>query len=165
MADWERAFKELLAVRGASLRAYGYLLTGESAAAADLVQDALLRVFSRLRVRGDVEQLEGYVRRAMLNQYVDGRRRASLWNARRHLLVDTVAHHDEDHALADEVRQALSTLSPKQRACIVLRYYEDLSVHEIADQLDCAEGTVKRHLADARTRLATQLAIPEETMR
>lgn len=165
MADWERAFKELLAVRGASLRAYAYLLTGESAAAADLVQDALLRVFSRLRVRGDVEQLEGYVRRAMLNQYVDGRRRALLWNARRHLLVDPVAHHDEDQALADEVRQALSTLSPKQRACVVLRYYEDLSVLEIADQLDCAEGTVKRHLADARTRLATQLAIPEETMR
>jgi RNA polymerase sigma factor (sigma-70 family) len=46
---------------------------------------------------------------------------------------------------------------------VVLRYYEDLSVLEIADQLGCAEGTVKRHLADARTKLATQLAIPEET--
>ncbi|MEV0287430.1 MULTISPECIES: sigma-70 family RNA polymerase sigma factor [unclassified Kribbella] len=165
MADWERAFRELLAVRGASLRAYAYLLTGESAAAADLVQDALLRVFSRLRVRGDVEQLEGYVRRAMLNQYVDGRRRARWWNANRHLLVDPAVHDDGDHALADDVRRALSTLSPRQRACVVLRYYEDLSVTEIAGQLDCAEGTVKRHLADARSKLATQLAVPEETMK
>ncbi|MFG1819207.1 RNA polymerase sigma factor [Kribbella sp. NPDC049174] len=165
MADWERAFKELLAARGASLRAYAYLLTGESAAAADLVQDALLRVFGRLRVGSDVEQLEGYVRRAMLNQYVDGRRRARLWKANRHLLVDPVVHHDDDPALADEVRQALATLSPRQRACVVLRYYEDLSVLEIAAQLDCAEGTVKRHLADARTKLASLLAVPEETMK
>lgn len=81
MADWERAFGELLAVRGTALRAYAYLLTGEPAAAADLVQDALLRVFSRLRVSDDIAQLEGYVRRAMLNQYVDGRRRAGWWSA------------------------------------------------------------------------------------
>ncbi|MGY4770856.1 SigE family RNA polymerase sigma factor [Kribbella sp. CWNU-51] len=163
MADWEHVFRELLAARGASLRAYAYLLTGEPAAAADLVQDALLRVFCRLRVGDDIAELEGYVRRAMLNQFVDGRRRARLWRANRHLLVDPVVHHDDDHALADEVRQALAALSPKQRASVVLRYYEDLSVLEIADQLGCAEGTVKRHLADARTKLATQLAIPEET--
>jgi len=165
MADWERAFRELLATRGASLRAYAYLLTGESAAAADLVQDALLRVFNRLRVSGDVEQLESYVRSAMLNRYVDSRRRARLWHANRHLLVGPIEHHDDDHALADEVRQALATLSPKQRACVVLRYYEDLSVPQIADQLHCAEGTVKRHLADARSKLATHLAVPGETTR
>ena len=158
MADWESAFGELLAVRGTALRAYAYLLTGEPAASADFVQDALLRVFSRLRVSDDIAQLEGYVRRAMLNQYVDGRRRAGWWNANRHLLVQPAAYHDDDHALADTVRQAL------QRACVVLRYYEDLTVLEIAEQLGCAEGTVKRHLADARTKLATQLAVPEETL-
>ncbi|MBB6565623.1 SigE family RNA polymerase sigma factor [Kribbella sandramycini] len=164
MAEWERAFEELLAGRGGALRSYGLLLTGESAAAADLVQEALLRVFSRLRVGGDVAQLEGYVRRAMLNQFVDGRRRAGLWRAKRHLLVQPVEHHDNDHLLADDVRRALGTLSPKQRACVVLRYYEDLTVPEIADQLGCAQGTVKRHLSDARVKLATQLAVPEETM-
>jgi RNA polymerase sigma factor (sigma-70 family) len=164
MADWERAFRELLAARGAALRAYGYLLTGESAAAADLVQDALLRVFSRLRVGDDIPQLEGYVRRAMLNQFVDGRRRAGLWRAKRHLLVQPVAA-EADLGLADDVRRALATLSPRQRACVVLRYYEHLTVPEIAGQLDCAEGTVKRHLADARTKLAAQLAVSEETMK
>ncbi|MFI5691578.1 sigma-70 family RNA polymerase sigma factor [Kribbella sp. NPDC051586] len=164
MADWERAFQDLLAARGASLRAYGYLLTGESAAAADLLQDALLRVFSRLRVGGDVTQLESYVRRAMLNQYVDGARRAGLWRAKRHLLVQPVEHHD-DPGPASDVRQALATLSPRLRACVVLRYYEDLTVPEIAEQLACAEGTVKRYLADARAKLAERLAVPEETIK
>ncbi len=165
MADWESAFSELLVARGSALRSYAYLLTGDTAAASDLVQDALLRVFSRLRVGTDVGQLEGYVRRAMLNQYVDGRRRAKLWREARHLLVNPPVHEDADVAVADEVRRALSTLSPKQRACVVLRYYEDLTVLEIADQLGCAEGTVKRHLADARAKLAAQLGTTEESMR
>lgn len=165
MADWESAFGELLVARGSALRSYAYLLTGDTAAASDLVQDALLRVFSRLRVGTDVVQLEGYVRRAMLNQYVDGRRRAKLWRDARHLLVNPPVHEDADVTTADEVRQALSTLSPKQRACVVLRYYEDLTVLEIADQLGCAEGTVKRHLADARAKLAAQLGTTEESMR
>ncbi|NEA33261.1 SigE family RNA polymerase sigma factor [Streptomyces sp. SID13031] len=165
MADWEDAFTELLAARGAALRSYAYLLTGERAAAGDLVQDALLRVFSRLRLGSDVLQLEGYVRRAILNQYIDGRRRAKLWAASRHLLVEPPVHEDADATVADEVRQALSTLSPKQRACVVLRYYEDLTVPDIAEQLGCAEGTVKRHLADARVKLAAQLGTTEESMR
>ena len=165
MADWEVAFDELLPARGGALRSYAFLLTGESGAAGDLVQDALLKVFSRMRVGSDIEQLEGYVRRAMLNQYVDGRRRAKLWNANRHLLVEPPTHHDEDLTVADEVSQALAALSPKQRACVVLRYYEDLTVLEIAEQLGCAEGTVKRHLADARTKLAAQLGVTEESMR
>ncbi|MDX2968165.1 sigma-70 family RNA polymerase sigma factor [Kribbella solani] len=165
MADWEQSFKDLLATRGSALHAYGYLLTGESSAAADLTQEALLRVFGRLRVDDDVSQLESYVRRAMLNQFVDGRRRALLWRKRRHLLVDPDVHHDDDPAAVDEVRQALMTLSPKQRACVVLRYYQDLSVQEIADQLECAEGTVKRHLSDARARLASTLALDKENVR
>lgn len=165
VADWEHAFRVLLATRGAALRSYAYLLTGDPATAGDLVQEALTRVFGRRRIGEDIDQLEAYVRRAMLNQYVDGRRRLARWNATRHLLVD-VPHHDDDQvAVADEVRRALGTLSPRQRACVVLRYYEDLTVAEVAAELGCAEGTVKRHLADARAKLATQLGITEESAR
>jgi RNA polymerase sigma-70 factor (sigma-E family) len=167
-ADWEGAFRALLATRGGALRSYAYLLTGDPATASDLVQEALTRVFGRRRVGADIDQLEAYVRRAMLNQYVDSRRRLKLkrWNATRHLLVDPPHHADDDRvAVADEVRRALGTLSPRQRACVVLRYYEDLTVTEIADELGCAEGTVKRHLADARAKLATQLGITEESTR
>jgi RNA polymerase sigma factor (sigma-70 family) len=165
VSDWERAFGELVAARGSSLGAYAYLLTGETAAAGDLVQEALLRVFSRLRVGADIEQLEGYARRAILHLYIDDRRRRQRWNDTRHLLVEPDEHgEDEQLVTTNTVRQALSDLSPKQRACVVLRYYEDLSVLEIADRLGCAEGTVKRHLADARTRLAAQLGVTEESV-
>ncbi|MFI7066020.1 RNA polymerase sigma factor [Kribbella sp. NPDC050124] len=164
-ADWERAFRVLLATRGGALRCYAYLLTGDPTAAGDLVQEALTRVFGRRRVGADIDQLEAYVRRAMLNQYVDSRRRLKRWNATRHLLVDPPHHDDDRVAVADEVRRALATLSPRQRACVVLRYYEDLTVTEIADELGCAEGTVKRHLADARAKLATQLGMSEESTR
>ncbi|MET9275081.1 SigE family RNA polymerase sigma factor [Kribbella sp. NPDC003557] len=163
MADWEQAFRALLATRGGALRSYAYLLTGDAVSAGDLVQEALTRVFGRQRVGEDIDRLEAYVRRAMLNQYVDSRRRLARWNATRHLLVDPPHHDDDRYAVADEVRRALATLSPRQRACVVLRYYEDLTVPEIADELNCAEGTVKRHLADARAKLATQLAITEES--
>lgn len=167
MADWKSAFDELVAVRGPALRGYAYLLTGEAASAADLVQEALLRVFGRLRVGNDIEQLEGYVRRVILNLYVDDRRRAKKWRETRHLLVEPDDQHregDDTWATTHTVRRALSDLSPKQRACVVLRYYEDLTVPEIADQLGCAEGTVKRHLADARSRLAAQLGVTEESV-
>ena len=165
MADWERAFRALVATRGGALRSYAYLLTGDPIAASDLVQEALTRVFGRRRIGGDIDELEAYVRRAMLNQYVDNHRRLKRWNATRHLLID-LPHHDDDRiALAIEVRRALATLSPKQRAAVVLRYYEDLSIVEIAAELGCAEGTVKRHLANARAKLAQQLAIKEESAR
>jgi RNA polymerase sigma-70 factor (sigma-E family) len=165
VADWERAFRALLATRSGALRSYAYLLTGDPTTASDLVQEALTRVFGRRGIGEDIDQLEAYVRRAMLNQYVDSRRRLKRWNATRHLLID-LPHHDDDRiVVADEVRRALATLSPKQRACVVLRYYEDLSVAEIADELGCAEGTVKRHLADARAKLAMQLTINEESAR
>lgn len=163
--DWERAFRELLATRGGALRSYAYVLTGDSAAASDLLQEALTRVFGRRRVGADIAQLEAYVRRAMLNHHVDGSRRLKRWNATRHLLVEPVRDPSDQVAAADEVGRALSGLSPKQRACITLRYYEDLTVSEIAEQLGCAEGTVKRHLADARARLADQLGMAEEGAR
>ncbi|TCC18609.1 sigma-70 family RNA polymerase sigma factor [Kribbella sindirgiensis] len=113
MADWERAFRTLLATRGGALRSYAYLLTGDPTTAGDLVQEALTRVFSRRRTGDDIDQLEAYVRRAILNQYVDSRRRLKRWNATLHLLID-VPHHDDDRlAVADEVRRGLATLSPR----------------------------------------------------
>jgi hypothetical protein len=71
-ADWEGAFRALLATRGAALRSYAYLLTGDPTAASDLVQEALTRVFGRRRVGADIDQLEAYVRRAMLNRVLAG---------------------------------------------------------------------------------------------
>jgi DNA-directed RNA polymerase specialized sigma24 family protein len=82
VTDWERAFRALLAARGGALRSYAYLLTGDPTTATDLVQEALTRVFGRGRIGRDIDQLEAYVRRAMLNQYVDSRRRLKRWRTK-----------------------------------------------------------------------------------
>src|SRR5665647_1853395 len=71
---WDQQMERLARERGSALVGYAYLLTGELTAAQDLVQEALIRTFSRHR-RDDVEFLEAYVRRAILNTYLNARRR------------------------------------------------------------------------------------------
>ena len=140
--------------RGHALGAYGYLLTGDVGDAQDLVQDSLVKAFTR--VSGiDPQSVEGYVRRVMLTTYVDGYRRRRQWDRVRHLLARGERHDgpaDEVDARSD-IATGLRLLSPQQRACIVLRYYDDLTVPEISDRLRLAEGTVKRYLSVATARL------------
>jgi RNA polymerase sigma-70 factor (ECF subfamily) len=67
---------------------------------------------------------------------------------------------DGEHAATEselDVRAALAELPPRERACIVLRFYDDLTVPQIAERLGLAQGTVKRYLADASARLAQLL--------
>jgi RNA polymerase sigma factor (sigma-70 family) len=147
--------------RGPALVAYAYLLTGDLSAAQDLVQDALVKTFSRRRSGTEVEWLEAYVRRTILNVYLDGYRRSRRWAARMHLVVDQAPGYgpaDDVAAARADVHAALGALSPRERACIVLRHYEDLTVPEIARRLGLQEGSVKRYLADARGRLGPLLA-------
>ncbi|GLW54089.1 SigE family RNA polymerase sigma factor [Kitasatospora phosalacinea] len=168
MADWTGLLSELVATRGTELNRYGFLLTGDRAEAADLVQEALVRVFARPHRSWELGRLEGYVRRTMLNRFLDQHRRRQRYA----LLVPKVAgpEADADHSgpVADRLRllTALDALSPAQRACVVLRYYEDLSVAGVADRLGCREGTVKRHLSDGLARLGAALGTdrraPEE---
>jgi RNA polymerase sigma factor (sigma-70 family) len=163
MAAWERAFTEVVTHRGDALVRYAYLLCGDAAEAGDLVQDALLRTFARARLGTDLHQVEAYVRRAVLNAYLDDRRRRQRFASIRHLLVrpyaeDAVA---ESVATHEDVGDALTRLSPRQRACVVLRFYEDLAVADIAEQLNCSEGSVKRHINDAMSRMDKVLRVPE----
>jgi RNA polymerase sigma factor (sigma-70 family) len=68
-----------------------------------------------------------------------------------------MAVHAADADAVMDVRSALRELTPRERACIVLRFYDDLTVRQIADHLGLADGTVKRYLSDASARLATLL--------
>jgi len=61
-----------------------------------------------------------------------------------------------------DLQSSLAALPPKQRACVVLRFYADLSVRQIADDLGVTAGTVKRHLHDANANLALSLSSPME---
>ncbi|MFD7640888.1 sigma-70 family RNA polymerase sigma factor [Kitasatospora sp. NPDC059795] len=160
MAEWADQLAELVASRGAELQRYGFLLTGDRAEAADLVQEALVRVFTRPRRAWRLGEIEGYVRRTMLNRYLDLYRRRARYRELVPRLAESPVGPDDSDRLADrhQLLDALGALSPTQRACVVLRYYEDLPVAAVAERLGRREGTVKRHLSDALARLGVALA-------
>lgn len=99
MAAWEHAFTEVVTHRGDALLRYAYLLSGDAAEAADLVQDALLRTFARARLGTDLYRIEAYLRRAVLNAYLDDRRRRQRFASIRHLLTSP----DVEDAVAESV--------------------------------------------------------------
>lgn len=165
---WEDELTTLARERGPALVAYASLLTGDLAAAQDLAQDALVATFSRLRRPGPtgVEHLEAYVRRAILNAFLNGRRRRERWDGIAPLVADGeqgLAQSPDAVATARaDVHAALARLSPRERACVVLRHFEDLPVRDVADRLDLSEGAVKRYLSDARRRLAPLLGAGDD---
>ncbi|WP_307844912.1 sigma-70 family RNA polymerase sigma factor [Actinotalea solisilvae] len=150
----DEAMATLARERGKALVGYAYLLTGHLGDAEDLVQDALVRTFVRA-THVEPRAAESYVRRAILTTYIDGYRRRRRWDGVRHLLAGA----ERDDALEDvsgarlDVRTALLALPPQQRACVVLRFYDDLTVPEIATRLGLGDGTVKRYLSLAVHRM------------
>ena len=150
---------ELLERASARLAAYGYLLTGSQHAGEDLVQDAIVKVFVRKRRIPNVAAAEGYVRAAMRSLHVDRMRRETVWRrlAPGQAVRDEVPDEADRIATADAVGKALATLSPRQRTAVVLRYYDDLTVADVAHQMRLATGTVKRYLSDALDRLAVEV--------
>ena len=155
----EHALADLVRTRGKDLTSYAFLLTGDLAAAQDLVQDALMKVFVRTRSGFTPDVAEAYVRRAILTLYVDGYRRRRHWASVLHLVATRDEHQGPELATADRVdlHAALATLSTQERASVVLRFFEDLTVPEIADQMGLAQGTVKRYLSNAVHKLEARL--------
>ena len=156
-------FEEFVRARRPALLRTAYLLTGNHADAEDLLQRALVKAvphWSRLR-----DQPEPYVRRILTRESI------SRWRRRRWREVSTdqppepPAQPDPGHegwAERDEVRGALAGLSPRQRAVLVLRYYEDLTERETAEALGVAVGTVKSHHRDALTVLRRTLVLTDD---
>ena len=130
-------FSEFVVARQAALLRTAYLLTGHAQDAEDLVQTTLVKVVPQWRRIRD--NPEPYVRRVLVNENV------SRWRRRRwreHPTDDLPEAFAEgpDHAELIAVRDALAGLAPRQRAVLVLRYYEGLSEAEIADTLGIAPG-------------------------
>jgi len=164
VARWEPILDEVMRERGSGLLAYARLLTGNDADAEDVLQDALVRSFSRGRQFTHVNAAEAYVRRAIPSVFIDRLRHRRTRDAaderRAQERDDAIGMGDRDAVL--DVRAALATLPARERACAVLRFYDDLTVPQIAAQLGLADGTVKRYLADASARLAEVLGDQEE---
>lgn len=155
------SFDEFVRARHAALLRYGHLLTGDPHSAADLVQDALERTglaWARVSSR---DHPEAYVRAVMANRHV------SVWRRlrRERLVADTPeSPYADASAHADDAMWiALAGLARKQRAVLVLRYYEDLSEAEIARVLRCAPGTVKSQAAKGLASLRAALLDKEAT--
>ncbi len=148
-------FHEFVVARGGALSRTAFLLTGEHHAAEDLVQSALAKAAARWRQIMEYGQPEAYVRRTMINEHISWWRRRP---ARPMAEVPERPGSDEPHQVVDRVvlGRALNTLTPRQRAVVVLRYYEDLTEAETATALGCSVGTVKSqtHIALNNLRAA-----------
>ena len=150
-----QGFSEFVTVRRRSLLRTARMLTGDQHMAEDLVQAALERVWprwERIVERGDPYS---YVRTVMLHLYTAWWRRA--WRGEQPTSdVPDVVYADDDYAttdLRDAFRRLLDTLSPKQRAILVLRFHDDLTEVTVAQILGCSVGTVKSQTAKALGKL------------
>jgi RNA polymerase sigma-70 factor (sigma-E family) len=156
---WQDEVTRLARERGPALVGYAYLLTRDLGAAEDLVQEALARAWARPRSLTDVHVAEAYVRRMVVNAFLDERRRGAVWNRRRHLVVAPDVQSDGADRSPEriDVQDALAALPPRERACVVLRFYDDLTVPALAEHLGISPGTAKRYLSDGLHRLEQTL--------
>ena len=157
---WEQVVTQLVEERGEALTRYAYFVSGSRDDAADLVQDALVKTFGRLRNGFSVASAEAYVRRAILNTYLDRGRRTTRWRKIAHLQAapEIAESPTDDSESRIDLQEELRKLSPRERACLVLRYYEDLKVDDIAETLELSSGAVKRYLSDGLSKMAVHLA-------
>ena len=149
--DREVELREFVSARGRALSRAAYLLTGDHQAAEDLVQEAYVVLVRRWQKSGTVDP-EAYVRRILYSRFVDGWRRRRLWELPWASPPDA-AGGDEAGTATDRLtlRDALARLTPKQRAVLVLRFYEDLTETQAAAALGISPNTVK-----SQTRVALQ---------
>ncbi|MDX6243894.1 MAG: hypothetical protein QOE76_1617 [Frankiales bacterium] len=149
--DREAEFDAFVRGQLASLTGFGRLLAGHDARGQDLVQEALARTYLRWRRSGAPDDPLAYVRRAMVNLHSTWWRR--LLSRESPAELPDSAATVEDHDLRLSVWSALQSLPPRQRAVVVLRYYERLTETEVAQLMDCSLGTVKSQASKALAKL------------
>ncbi|MFC9291694.1 sigma-70 family RNA polymerase sigma factor, partial [Streptomyces sp. NPDC057052] len=155
----EAALHAFVEGRRMALFRSAYLLCGNRDEADDLVQTTLVRVVLGARRHERLDNLEAYARKTLINTFIAGRRR--FWRRERpYGELPDVAAQSADRDTGLMVRAALAALPPKQRAVLVLRYWEDLGVTATAELLGMRESTVKSHTA--RGLAALRAAVREE---
>ncbi|MGC4757295.1 SigE family RNA polymerase sigma factor [Micromonospora trifolii] len=159
----EEQFREFVAARSAALLRTAYLLTGDWATAEDLLQTALTKTYLAWKRLGGIEAVEPYARRVMVNTSTSWWRRR--WHGERptEVLPERAGVDEIEQQLdRDLLWRHLRELPNRQRAVLVLRYYEDMSEAQTAAMLDISPGTVKsqasRALATLRRRLGADAA-------
>jgi RNA polymerase sigma-70 factor (sigma-E family) len=157
------AYTDYVAARQDHLRRIAYALCGDWHRAEDLLQTALVKLYVAWPRRDRWSSPEAYVRQILVRASIDEHRRA--W--RRHEVtglqgVDPAARAGRDAEERDALFAALDHLSVQQRACVVLRYWLELTTAETAAELGISEGAVKTHASRGRERLRAVLTEVEE---
>jgi RNA polymerase sigma-70 factor (sigma-E family) len=162
-------FEAFASVQLPRLVRYSVMLTGDRELAADLVQEVLVKVYRQWpRIRG-ADRPDWYAMRMVTNQFLSWRRS---WAVRSIVAMDELPEHvrgdgfEATHAVRDVVWRRLARLPKRQRAVLVLRYYERLTDAEIAEVLGCTASTVRgyahRALASLRADLNAELMADAE---
>ena len=160
-SSMEEEFREFVAARSAALLRTAYLLAGDWATAEDLLQTALTKTYLAWRRLGEIEAVEPYARRVLVNTATSWWRRR--WHGERptEVMPERPAPDQIEEQLdRDALWRHVKALPTRQRAVLVLRFYEDLSEAQTAALLNISVGTVKsqtsRALAALRNRLGAE---------
>ncbi|QNN54538.1 SigE family RNA polymerase sigma factor [Nocardioides mesophilus] len=162
-ADREQRYVDFVTGRWSALFRLAYLLTGSEPAAEDLLQTTLMKTYAAWARINRVEEPEAYVRRMLVNGAISESRRG--WRRERATAeLPEMPGVDLEHVVDGraDLWPVIRELPPRQRAVVVLRYYEDLSEEEIARVLGCSRGTVKSQASDAMRSLRRRLVAVEE---
>jgi RNA polymerase sigma-70 factor (sigma-E family) len=144
---WEADYVAYFKARASWLRRVAFTLCGDWHTADDLVQNTFLQLYRRWKRIGE-HSVDAYARRVLVNLFLSTRRRPF----REQLVAevpDALAAGSRSSEDRLDLANALATLTPRQRAMVVLRYLEDLPIAEVAVLLGAAEGTVKSQTAKA----------------
>ncbi|MFD0634175.1 SigE family RNA polymerase sigma factor [Catenulispora yoronensis] len=158
--DEEAEFRRYVTDRAQALRRTAHLMCGDWHQAEDLVQTALLKLYRAWRRVEHPGNRDAYVRQVVVRALIDEQRRG--WRRERpfgafpdNVAAIETATSTEDR---DELLTALARIPARQRATLVLRFWEDYSVEQAAKALNCSEGTVKSQTARGLTALREALA-------
>ena len=163
------SYEEYVAARWSTLYRTAYLLTGTHADAEDLVQTALVKAYAAWPKVAAADSPDAYVRRILTNAFLSGRRPLRVSRER---LVDRMPEVPVTPSGSEDrlsIWPHVASLPPKQRAVVVLRYYEDLSERQIAEALGCSTVTVNSNaslaLKSLKARMTAQQTAPEGGLR
>lgn len=159
-------FDEYVATSRPALFRFAVVLTGNPTVADDVVSEVLATAFQRWLQVSAADHVHAYVRRMVVNEYLGQRRRSARLRYTAEVAdllppePDHAKAHAEQRRLVDELRK----LPPRQRAAVVLRYYEGQSFREIAVALGTGENAVRSNISRALRRLRVQLTEDDDSV-
>jgi RNA polymerase sigma-70 factor (sigma-E family) len=152
------ALEEIYVRNAAGALRLAYFLTGDRELAEDLTQEAFVRVAGRFRHLREPDDLPAYLRRTIVNLFTSHLRRKRLErNWLRNQQAQQATSTQDDIAIRDDLWQAMTLLPERQRAALVLRYYEDLSEGEAAQIMRCSVGALNQLVVRAKNALRQEM--------